>query len=166
MTHPLVTQLRFTRSEFQRCLQGVSEDDAIRRIEPMNCLSWIVGHLASQEHYLWVLHAQGQNIAPELYKLVGFGQPPSTPLWGEMWETWRVITAAADVYLDTITAETLGHHLVWQGENLSEDVGISLLRNIYHYWFHLGEAHAIRQLLGHGALPQFVGNMAQVLYSP
>ena len=54
MTHPLVTQLRFSRGEFVRCLEGVPPEDASRRLRPMNCLSWIVGHLASQEHYLWV----------------------------------------------------------------------------------------------------------------
>ena len=48
--HPLVIQLRFTRSEFERCLDGVSDEDARHCFEPMNCISWIIGHLASQEH--------------------------------------------------------------------------------------------------------------------
>jgi hypothetical protein len=48
--HPLVTQLRFARSEFQRCLDGVSAEDAVHRFGPMNCISWIVGHLANQEN--------------------------------------------------------------------------------------------------------------------
>ena len=52
MTHPLVDQLRFTRSEFVRSLKGVSENDAERRLLPMNCISWIVGHLAHQENVL------------------------------------------------------------------------------------------------------------------
>ncbi len=34
----------------------------------------------------------------------------------------------------------------------------------YHYWFHLGEAHAVRQMLGHKDLPQFVGDMSQAHY--
>ena len=38
--------------------------------------------------------------------------------------------------------------------------------NQYHYWFHLGESHAIRQMLGHEDLPQFVGNMFGALYGP
>ena len=164
MTHPLVTQLRFARSELVRCLEGVSSDDACQRIEPMNCISWIVGHLASQEHYLWVLLAQDQNIAPDLYRLVGFGQPASTPDLDEMWEVWEKITSAADVYLDTVTPEMLGSVLVQQEERSAEVVGISLLRNIYHYWFHMGEAHAIRQQLGHPDLPQFVGDMSEVRY--
>ena len=164
--HPLVTQLRFTRSEFVRCLEGVPPEDACRRLGPMNCLSWIVGHLASQEHFLWIEMAQGQNIAPGLRQLVGFRQPASTPPWEEMWALWHTITDAADRYLDTIATEMLSTHLVRQDERTFEDVGTSLLRNIYHYWFHLGEAHAIRQMLGHADLPQFVGDMSEVLYRP
>ena len=32
--HPLVTQLRFTRVEFLRCLDGVSDEDARHRRQP------------------------------------------------------------------------------------------------------------------------------------
>ena len=165
MTHPLVTQLRFTRSEFERCLYGVSAEDAQRRIEPMNCLSWIVGHLASQEQFLWVERAQGEILSSELYTSVGYGQPATTPPWDEMWHLWGDITKAADRYLDTVTAEMMSTPLFWQDEQRFEDVGTSLLRNIYHYWFHLGEAHAIRQMLGHTNLPQFVGNLTEVRYA-
>ena len=162
MTHPLVTQLRFSRSELIRCLEGVSAEDAIRRVEPMNSLSWIVGHLASQEHYLWVQMAQGQNIAPDLRDLVGFRRPPSTPPWEEMWALWRDITRTADTFLDDLTPEKLLTHLMWKDEPIPENIGVSLLRNISHYWFHLGEAHAVRQLLGHPDLPQFVGDLSGV----
>jgi hypothetical protein len=34
-----------------------------------------------------------------------------------------------------------------------------LLRVTYHYWFHNGENAAIRQMLGHTDLPQFVGDL-------
>jgi hypothetical protein len=27
----------------------------------------------------------------------------------------------------------------------------------YHYWFHIGEILAIRQILGHPKLPEYVG---------
>jgi hypothetical protein len=162
MVHPLVTQLRFARSEFVRCLEGVSAADAVRRLEPVNCLSWIVGHMAGQEHFLWVMVAQGDNLAPDLYALAGTGQPPSTPPWDEMWDTWHTVTRGADEYLDSLAPETLDTHLEWRGKPLRESVGTSLLRNIYHYWFHAGEAHAIRQMLGHEDLPQFVGNLLDV----
>jgi len=164
MTHPLVTQLWFARSEFVRGLQGISAVDATKRLEPMNCISWSVGHLASQEHYLWVELAQDKSIAPDLHALVGYGSPASTPAWEEMWALWHQITETADEYLSTITTETLSTHLERGTETRPEDVGTSLLRNIYHYWFHLGEAHAIRQMLGHPNLPQYVGNLSKVRY--
>jgi hypothetical protein len=34
------------RSEFIRGIRGVADDDARRRIGPMNSISWNVGHLA------------------------------------------------------------------------------------------------------------------------
>ncbi len=54
MIHPLVLQLRFTRSEFKRGLDGLSDADARRRLEPMNCISWNIGHLAWQEQRYWL----------------------------------------------------------------------------------------------------------------
>jgi len=165
-THPLVTQLRFTRSEFQRCLDGVSAEDGVRRLEPMNCISWIVGHLANQEHAYWVLWAQGRTLAPGLQKLVGYGQPASTPPLDEMWSTWHTVTEAADEFLDTLTTADLQAFMEWEGKPMQESTGTLLFRNIYHYWFHTGEAHAIRQMLGHTDLPQFVGDMSGALYRP
>jgi uncharacterized damage-inducible protein DinB len=164
--HPLVTQLRFARSEFIRCLDGVSAEDALRRLEAMNCLSWIVGHLANQEHRYWVMAGQGQILVPGLNDLVGFGKPASTPPLEEMWQTWHTVTQAADAFLDTLTTDKLQTYLEWQDKPLQESVGTLLLRNIYHYWFHTGEAHAIRQMLGHGELPQFVGDMSRAFYMP
>ena len=166
MTQPLVTQLRFARSEFARCLDGVSEEDGVKRLLPMNCISWIVGHMANQENGFWVRLAQSKQLAPELWELVGFGQPASTPPLAEMWATWREVTAMADVYLDTLTPDLLLTRFTWQGEPLDETVGTLLLRNTYHYWFHTGEAHAIRQILGHPDLPWFVGEFGEAVYRP
>lgn len=36
MLHPLVNQLRFTRAEWLRALDGVTEEEGIQRLEPMN----------------------------------------------------------------------------------------------------------------------------------
>lgn len=164
--HPLVTQLRFARSEFLRCLEGVSDEEARRRFEPMNCISWMVGHMASQEHDYWVRVAQGQNLAPDLRKLVGYGRPASTPPLEEMWAIWQTVTSAADKYLDTLTTEQLQTHPEWRDKPLPESIGTMLLRNTYHYWYHAGEAQAIRQLLGHPDLPEVVGDMSGAVYRP
>jgi uncharacterized damage-inducible protein DinB len=162
----LVTQLRFTRSEFLRGLDGITDEDARRRFEPMNSISWTIGHMANQEHGYWVRVAQGRKLAPDLNDLVGFGRPATTPPLDEMWATWRAVTAAADEFLDTLTTDRLQTHLAWKGEPWRESIGTMLYRNIHHYWYHLGEAHAIRQMLGHKDLPQFVGDMSQAVYRP
>jgi hypothetical protein len=164
--HLLVTQLRFARSEWQRGLEGVTEAEAVQRLGVLNCLSWMVGHLASQEQGYWVLLAQGQTVVPGLNELVGHGKPATTPALAEMWSAWRTITAAADVYLDTLTPALLQTHLTWKGQPRLESVGTMLMRNIYHYWYHNGEAAAVRQALEHTGLPEFVGDMSQAAYRP
>ncbi len=166
MPHLLVTQLRFARSELVRCLDGVSDADARRRLEPMNCISWIIGHLANQEHNYWVITGQGRDVAPGLNDRVGYGKPASTPPLDDMWAIWRTVTAAADPFLDTLTPALLQDHMQWQGKPTFNNTGSMLLRNLYHYWFHIGEAHAIRQQLGHPNLPDFVGDMSHVEYTP
>ncbi len=166
MTHPLVTQLRFARSEFVRCLEGLSDVDGVKRLMPINSISWMIGHLANQEQFYWVYLAQGKAVHPNLYELVGTGRPASTPPLAEMRQVWQEITAAADNYLQTVMAGQLTSHLT-QGETTSrETVGTMLLRTTYHYWFHTGEAHAVRQQLGHTDLPQFVGDMSTAVYQP
>ncbi len=164
--HLLVAQLRFTRNEFVRSLEGVTADDALRRFMPMNCISWMVGHLANQEHRYWVIFAQGKNIVPELVELVGHGKPASSPALADMWSDWKKVTEAADVFLDTLTPEILQTRLKKDGKPVDENVGTLLLRNIYHYWYHTGEAAAVRQMLGHGNLPEFVGDMNTAAYHP
>jgi uncharacterized damage-inducible protein DinB len=160
----LVEQTRFTRSEFVRSLAGVTAEEAMRRFEPINSISWMVGHLAIIEHNWWVWFAQGRVILPGLNELVGFGKPASTPPLDEMWAAWRTATAAADEYLDSVSEETLTTFLERDGKRRPENVGALLCRGMYHYWYHVGEAAAVRQLLGHHNLPQFVGDMSAAQY--
>ena len=166
MTHFLVRQLQFTRREFLRGLQGVTAEEAIHRFAPMNCISWIIGHLANQENRYWVHYTQTQKLASGLNNLVGYGRPASTPPLEDMWIAWHTITQAADGYLETLTPELLHAHPKWNGRRIPESTGTLLLRNIHHYWYHLGEALAIRQMLGHTNLPEFVGDMAEAGYAP
>jgi uncharacterized damage-inducible protein DinB len=164
--HLLVAQLRFTRSEFVRALAGVSEEDATRRLMPMNCLSWMVGHLANQKHRYWVILSQQKNVAPDLNVLVGYGKPASTPPLKDMWAAWKKVTAVADEYLDTLMSETLQGYFLRDGKPVDESIGTLLMRNIYHYWYHTGEASAVRQMLGHPNLPEFVGDINVAAYRP
>ena len=157
MSHPLLTQLRFTRAEFQRGLSAVTESDARTHCGQMNCISWIVGHLAWQEQLYWLTRVQGQILLPELNTLCANGAAQSTPPLDEMWQAWNTVVKAADPYLESLTPEALTAHMLVDGKPARESVGTMLLRMIYHYWYHLGESQAIRQNLGHTDLAGFVG---------
>ena len=162
--HLLVKQLRFVRSELLRCLEDVTPEEAQRRLGQMNCISWIVGHLGNQERNYWVV-TQGKTAGAAL-AACGGGMPASTPPLDEVLASWREVTTAADEYLDTLTPEIMTGRLLRDGQPARENIGTMLLRNIMHYWFHIGEAHAIRQIMGHRDLPQFVGKMDEATYSP
>jgi hypothetical protein len=159
MAHPLIDQFRFTRSEWLRGLDGVSEDDATRHLGPMNCISWIVGHLAWHEHRYWLERAQGKVLFPQLNEMYAYGAPMSTPSLNEMLNLWRTTTQAADPYLDSLTTETLQGELLRDGQPVGQSVGSALRRVTYHYWFHTGEIQAIRQMLGQADLPEYVGDI-------
>ncbi len=159
MAHPLVAQLRFTRSEFKRALSGVNDVDASKRFEPMNCISWNVGHLAWQEQRYFLYYGQGQLLVPEVDKLFAYGAPASTPALSEMMAAWQTITQACDPWLDTLTSDKLLGHVIRNGKTTEYIFGSLLQRVIYHYWYHNGENMAIRQMLGGKDLPEFVGDI-------
>jgi uncharacterized damage-inducible protein DinB len=74
--------------------------------------------------------------------------------------TWQKITTATNPWLETLTSEKLSEFIVKKdGTKLQRTFGSLLQRMIYHYWYHTGENLAIRQMLGHTDLPQFVGNI-------
>lgn len=159
MPHPLVAQLRFTRSEFQRGLTGLAAADACKRIVPMNCISWNVGHLAWHEQRYFLTFAQGQILLPELNEQFAYGAPASTPALDEMQQAWQTVTRAADLWLDALTTSGLQQLFSSPSGDWTTSFGNLVQRVIYHYWYHTGENMAIRQMLGHTDLVDFVGNV-------
>jgi len=159
MPLPLISQLYFARKEFVRGLEGVTDEEARRRFLPMNCISWNVGHLAWQEQRYWLTHMQGITLIPELNELVGYGRPATTPPLEQMWAAWRTVTGATDEFLNALNAETIMQPYIYNGEVTKYPVGSRIQRVLYHYWYHIGENAAIRQMLGHTNLPEFVGDI-------
>lgn len=162
MAHPRVEQLRFARSEWLRGLDGVAEEDGVRRLLPMNSISWMVGHLAWHERFIWLQRGQGTLGVEPALDGVANGLPASTPPLAEMWDAWRRITVNADTFLDRSTAVDLLTMLPHDDRPEPPTIGSQLLRTTYHYWSHIGEASAVRQILGHGDVPQFVGPLERL----
>jgi uncharacterized damage-inducible protein DinB len=160
MVHPLVEQLRFARSELRRALDGVTDEDSRRRLMPMNSIGWMICHLAGQERRYWLIRAQGiTDRVTELDEWGAYGKPADTPPLDGAWASWDAATKAVDPFLDELDTERMLEFLTIDGRPHDESIGTMLQRVIYHYWFHIGEATAIRQMLGHADLPEFVGDI-------
>ena len=160
MTHPLVSHLRFARRQWQMGLEGVRAEEAERRFKPINSISWMVGHLAAFEQFVWLRMAQGREVS-QAVKACAFGKPASTPPYDEMVAAHAEITAACDPYLDQLTDADLATFYEFNGKRAFENIGTFLQRQTWHYWYHLGEAQAVRQLLGHRDLFPFVGDIPE-----
>lgn len=158
--HTLVQLQQLTRQEFLRGLQGISDEDARKRVEPMNCISWIVAHMAAQERAFFVAWPQGKDVDSQ-YQAYGTGSSPSQPPMEETMALWHKTCDEADACLHAATEEDMQRVFP---EFREENAGTLLVRNIFHYWSHIGEVSAIRQVLGHEKPPQFV-NMHGWLYS-
>jgi len=157
MGHPLVDQLRFTRSEWVRVLDGVPEADGIVRVEPMNSISWIVFHLAWHEQANFLTRLHGRTPVPEANEHGVNGRPASTPPLADALRAWRAVTAAADPVLEALTTADLQAWI--PTATRPRLIGSAIQRVIYHYWFHIGEIASIRQVLGHAPVPEFVGDI-------
>ena len=167
MPHPLVEQLRFTRSEWRRGLTGVTEEQGAEHCGQMNSISWIVGHLAWQEQRYLLHRPQGIMLREDIQRDFVSGGPMSTPSLAEMLGAWRKITKATDPFLDQLTTKKLLVDLPFNGKRSGQTQGSAIRRMMYHYWFHIGEILAIRQVIGGARLPEYVGAIeAKAPYRP
>ena len=159
MPHLLVTQLRFARIELLRALEAIPAADAEKRLMPMNSIGWIVGHLAQQEQQNWLTRLQGKTLYPHLTEQFGYGKPASTPPLSDVLAAWQAVTDASNPFLDQLKTADFAAPMFEDGELPGSNVGTFMLRVTYHYWFHIGEILAIRQILGHPNLPDYVGDI-------
>ena len=167
MPHPLVEQIRFTRSEWLHGLEGLTDDDGARHFGQMNSIGWIVGHMTWHEQRTFLMRPQGVIPFPVLNEVFANGAPMSTPLFHDMLDTWHQVTQAADPFLDSLTTQMLLNDLPLNGESVGQTLGSAVRRVTYHYWYHTGETQAIRQMLGHRDLYDYVGDIeAEAPYRP
>lgn len=156
MAPPLIKQLQFTRADFIRSLDTVTEEEATRIYFPMNPISWNICHVACQEqrHLL-----KDTPILPEITTKFGWGSKPSTPTLTYAWDVWNSITKAVDKRLAEFSEEDMMQEVFMEDEGVSYVNGNAIQKIIYHYWYHLGECMAIRQLYGTKNLYEPVGDL-------
>jgi hypothetical protein len=160
--HHLVAMLLVTRKEFLRALEGLHPTEASIRIGGLNCIGWMVGHVAWQESLFWLKWAQGLAV-PERLQPFATGHKGFIPEYAQVLADWREIRGATEPFLQRLDHERLQRHFVTQNAGVQdlrveENAGTLLTRCVMHYWSHIGEIASVRSLLGHTA-PQFVGSL-------
>ena len=148
---------RFALSEFERGLEGVTDEEARRRMAKadsteMNAISWTSGHIAC--HWLRVAAYAKQEEQPgEVLRFFGPAADPSPPPLSDALKLLDDAKASIDwlASADDVLMSTA------RGEGF-ESVGTALMRAVLHTWFHTGEINAVRQLLGHAEI-SFVGKL-------
>lgn len=164
--HNLVWQLRKARAEWRIIFDGVSDEDGSRRLGRMNSLGWMMAHLAWHEQLIYLL-LTGNMIAPELNDIAAYGAPATTPRLSEMKALWEKVIPVVDEHLATLTvADLLGHISFPNGDQIPENLGAILQRVNNHYFYHIGEASAIRQILEHTDFPEVMSDFNSVTYRP
>jgi hypothetical protein len=160
MPHPLILQLRFTRSQFARVVKGVTEEEATRRPHGLNAVGWSVAHLTWQEQKYFLDDGQGERPYPDVDRAYRPGAPASAPALEATLRVWRDVTCRADPWPDDLdVAAMAAPYRKKDGSDGARIVGDLPQRVLYHYWLHLGQVVAVRRLLGHEKVPQFVGNV-------
>jgi hypothetical protein len=159
VAHLVVDQLRFARSEWLRGLRGVSEEDGSRHFGRMNSIGWIVGHLAWQEQRYLLWRPRDIVLYPEIQTDFAFGAPMSTPSLAAMRKAWGAVIKNSEPFLDTLKTKDLVKDLPLGGKPSGQTLADAIRRMTFHYWYHIGEIQAIRQMLGQERLPQYVGNL-------
>ena len=142
-----------------RSIKGITEEEARKRFETMNCISWNIGHLAWQEQRYWLFLAQGQVPFPDIQTNFAFRAPASTPELKDVLTAWKSITESSDPWLDQLTTEKLLEPVPINNQPSEYIFGNLLQRVIYHYWFHTGQNIAIRKMMGHTDYGVYVGDI-------
>lgn len=155
----LTDMTRFALSEFERGLEGLTDEEARLRMEKadgtqMNSISWTVGHLAW--HWCRVRRIVTGDAYPEALNQFANGSTDPTP--PSLEDAHRFLALAIDSA--SWVADADGDLLARKNPKnpASESVGTALMRVTLHTWFHAGEVNAIRQMLGHPEV-MFVGQM-------
>ena len=145
---------RFTLAEFNRNLEGLSEDDARARMNKagggeMNAITWAMAHIVG--HWL---------SRPERLENFDFrSADPAPPTLADARAWLDEAAAFTEGWLPNADPELLGSKPDFLG---GESIGTGVMRATLHTWFHCGEINAVRQLLGHPEIA-FLGNITEHL---
>ena len=124
----------------------------------MNCISWTVGHLAWHEQRYWLERSGPTTLSATQCGLCLWRAHEHAVAGGDAGHLARGDARRRSLSGRADHRGAAGRFLR-DGKSVGQSVGSALQRVTYHYWYHIGEIQAIRQMLGHADLPEYVGDI-------
>ena len=150
---------RFAFSEFERGLEGISDEEARTRVEKsdgtkMNAITWTIKHISVPWLFGYTLAAD-RPMPSGMRDYFGADADPTPPPLADALALFADARASMEAWLPRADEDLLSSKRDF-GPLPDENIGTQLMRAVLHTWFHIGEINATRQLLGHAEIP-YVG---------
>lgn len=142
-------------ADLDRAVEGLSRDDAERRIGDASPISWTVAHCTHMVDSWLNVNFQGKEpyalLHSDNFRKGSTGDPVD---WEAVQTAVRDVRAAATPYLESITEDELDERRPYTGSiEALRQTGFSpryaMMRIAAHHYFHMGEIVAARGALGH-----------------
>lgn len=141
--------------DFDRVLDGLSVEGAVKRRAGGSSFAWTAGHVSNQVD-AWI-NVRFNRIEP--HPLIGatsfrIGGAGAADDWPAIDKGVREVRVAARSYLQGLTDDDLRLVIRYDGsfQNLRDsglELRFAVLRAVVHHYFHIGEIAAKRVTLGH-----------------
>lgn len=141
----LVNLFEFNNALFSEKIFSLSEEIANHRIDHVNPIVWVAGHLvSSRNHVLNLVGVERDFLYEDTFK-GGFDEKTKYPTMLELGSEFDDITGKLFNQLKNISEDQLNKDLGYDLPNQATTVGGSLVFWLYHEAWHLGQIAVIRR---------------------
>ncbi|MBA30388.1 MAG: hypothetical protein CL905_00875 [Dehalococcoidia bacterium] len=142
----IIDQYRITNNQVLNYIDDVTDEESKLIFEPLNCISWTLGHLARYNNLTFAARSRGVEI-PNEFKDFENGAPHSQKDLSYVKGLWHKTLSDTEKFLDGLNENDLVKVLDNDSYNV-DNLGTVMTRMIFHSWNHLGEIASVRQLIG------------------
>ena len=148
----IIYQYKITNNQVLNYINDINDSESKTVFEPLNCISWTIGHLARYNNLAFASRSRGVKV-PDKFRDFENGSPHSQKDLIYVKGLWLETLNATEKFLDSLEEKDLkkvpdNESYIELNKKEEENLGTFMTRRIFHSWNHLGEIASVRQLLG------------------
>lgn len=136
---------KITNNVLRDYFNDLSNQEGKKIFKPMNCISWMIGHLACINYNIVARNSKNRSI-PDINDKFGNGSPHFQPEILDVISLWETSVRECFAFLDQMEEEDLKNKI--SDSKMNFNLGTDISRLTFHAWNHMGEIAAVRQFLG------------------